>query len=63
MESMLDNLINGNCSEAKKQAKRHSLIKIKTYCSDEWGMTQNKAWHTAAFLKGEIDFQTYCDSK
>ena len=63
MESMIENLLNGNISDAKHQAKRFSLIKIKNQCADEWGMTHNKAWHTAAFLKGEVDFQTYCDAE
>jgi DNA polymerase III delta prime subunit len=61
MKSMIDNLVNGNIAEAKKRAKHRKLIAIYNYLL-EIGYTENKAMQTASFLKGETDYQTYCDA-
>jgi hypothetical protein len=61
MESMIDNLINGNIAEAKKRAKHRKLTAIYNYLL-AIGYSERKAMVTASFLKGETDFQTYCDA-
>jgi len=61
MESMINNLINGNITEAKKRAKHRKLTAIYNYLV-EIGYSERKAMVTASFLKGETDFQTYCDA-
>lgn len=60
MKNMIDNLINGNITDAKKQAKRHTLTAIYKFLLRE-GYDPQKAMVTASFLKGETDFQSYCD--
>lgn len=62
MKSMIDNLINGNIAEAKKIAKHRKLTAIYNYLIDI-GYSERKAMVTASFLKGETDFQTYCDAE
>jgi hypothetical protein len=61
MKTIIDNLLNGNLSDAKKGAKRASLQGIIDYLINE-GETYNKALLTACYLKGKISFQEYCDN-
>jgi hypothetical protein len=61
MENMIENLINGNVSEAKKRAKHRKLTAIYQYLI-EMGYADKQAMITASFLKGETDFQNYCDN-
>ena len=49
MQSMLDNLINGNLKDAKRQAKRFSLQAIYRYCRSHY--FQQKAAAAAIYLK------------
>lgn len=66
MQSLLDNLINGNLTTAKKQARRFSHSKLAAFFADY--MTPAKARAAADYLKprrGECLqtlFQTYCDA-
>jgi len=60
MEAMIDNLINGNISEAKKRAKHRKLTAIYQYLID-CGYGEHQSMVTASFLKGETEFQKYCD--
>ena len=62
MQSMLNNLENGNLADAKKQAKRHSLTAIKNHLVES-GESLKSATNTAEYLKGEKEFQAYCDAK
>lgn len=62
MESMLNNLENGNLADAKKQANRHSLTAIKNHLVES-GESLESALNTAEYLKGEKEFQAYCDAK
>lgn len=62
MESMIENLINGNIKDAKNQAKRHTLTAIYNYLLGI-GYSEKYALVTASFLKGDTDFQTYCDAE
>jgi hypothetical protein len=61
MESMIDNLINGNIKDAKRQAKRFKFEKITAYLLDLDYSTAS-AYATAGFLKGLAGFQVYCDT-
>lgn len=63
MQSLIDNLINGNLSDAKRQAKRHKLNSIVDYLKENLQWSDHKAISAAGFLKGWVDFQTYCDAK
>jgi hypothetical protein len=66
MNSLLDNLLNGNLTTAKKQARRFSHSKIADFFSDF--MSPAKARAAADYLKprrGECLqtlFQAYCDA-
>ena len=60
METLLENLVNGNLSTAKKQARRFSSSKIVSYLEDS-GQNSEKAALTALYLKGGLDWQDYCD--
>jgi hypothetical protein len=66
MKSLLYNLINGNLTAAKKQARRFSHSKIATFFADF--MPPAKARAAADYLKprrGECLqtlFQAYCDA-
>ena len=63
MNTLLSNLINGNLTDAKAQAKRHALFDIARAACADFGMTRNKAIMAAAYLKGRATFQAYCDAK
>jgi len=56
-------LINGNLTDAKRAARNRSFFSILNSALDEYGMTREEALDTAAYLKGEITFQTYCQNK
>jgi len=62
LTSAILNLENGNITDAKEMAKPYSCWKIMTE-AEEMGYT-NPSQYTAiaAFLKGVIDFQKYCDT-
>lgn len=59
---MIDNLINGNLRDAKRQAKRYGFLAIKEACL-EYGMSERKANATACYLKGIFSFEDYCINK
>ena len=61
MQTMLDDLTNGNLQTAKAQAKRFSHRGISIYCQEDRGMSLKNAVATADYLKGLITFQEYCD--
>jgi hypothetical protein len=59
--SIINNLINGNLTDAKKGAKKFTLQRIL----DEaiWmGYTYIQGLMMACYLKEQISFQDYCDS-
>lgn len=62
MQSMIDNLINGNLSDARRQAKRFSRDKIAEYMITRLGWSVEKAFHATVYLKTGVNFQAYCDS-
>jgi hypothetical protein len=61
MENMIDNLINGNCTEARKMSKRFTVYRIVDHLTD-LGWTQDRAFKCARFLKTGEGFQAYCDA-
>lgn len=61
MKSIFDNLTNGNLTYAKAKAKRHSFRALDRFAREELGMSSVDANASAAYLKGLIEFQEYCD--
>lgn len=63
MERMLNNFINGNLTDAKKQARRFGCGQIRTALIDQYGYSFRKATLTAEWLKGQGDWQAACDAE
>ena len=63
MQKVLDNLINGNLSDAKLGAKRFELFKLAIFIRDNSGLSRDASIMAAAYLKGRCTFQAYCGSK
>ena len=61
MQTMIDNLINGNLADAKRQAKRFPAWQIRDSLTDA-GYSLNKAALTADWLKGRDCWQEACDA-
>jgi len=61
MQSIIDNLINGNLKEAKRKAKRHSFFLLLDYMRSETEWSAAKSWAAAKYLKGMCSYQDYCD--
>jgi hypothetical protein len=59
--TVIDNLINGNLSDARKGAKRYSFSRLTDICMDEYGYGFARAVLTAGYLKGLLSFQEYAD--
>lgn len=63
MKSMIENWINGNLKEARKQAKRHSLTRIRETLKDEYGYSGLKSALVAIWLKTGEGYQASCDAE
>lgn len=63
MNRLIENYINGNLSDAKKQAKRYSWQAIFKALRDDWGKTEREARAVADYLKGQGSFQAACDAQ
>lgn len=63
MKTMIENYINVNLAEAKKQANRHSNAAIVRALAYDCGWGFNHAEAVAAFLKGTGTFQAACDAQ
>jgi hypothetical protein len=61
MQSIFDNLINGNLQAAKKSAKRKSLGILHNFAAVHMGWKHAVALSAAQYLKGQITFQDYCN--
>ena len=59
---MLNNLINGNISDAKAQAKRFSLERISNFFVTDCGWDRDTSWPIAGFLKTGQNWQEACDA-
>lgn len=57
---MINNLINGNLSDARKQAKRRSLMSIRNHLLS-LGWSNKRATYAANYLKTGNGFQLYAD--
>lgn len=62
MDTMIDNYMNGNIADARKQAKRFSLLAIRAALID-LGYSENKATLTAHHMKTGEGWQAACDAK
>lgn len=60
-EQVILNLINGNVTDAKRGAKKHSITALKTAATKQCGMPNWRAMLTIEFLKGDLPWQEYCD--
>jgi hypothetical protein len=58
--NIIHNLINGNLTDAKEQAKKYSSWKLMN-AADELGYTIVESVAIAGYLKGAISFQDYCN--
>ena len=65
MNSMIENLINGNLSDAKNQANSMSagVEKIAIHAAENYGFSWRKAKLAAHYLKTGDGFQSYCDAE
>jgi hypothetical protein len=59
--NIIENLINGNISDAKRKAKNRSFMYIIAQCA-EMGFPPLERWNHAAFLKGMIGWEEYNDN-
>lgn len=63
MNKMIENLINGNLTDARAQAKRYSISYIAAFMRSEYGWSCKKAVAGARYLKTGKGFQAYCDEE
>ena len=63
MATMIDNYINGNLSDARKQAKRITLADIRATLIEGCGYSFKKATLTAEYLKTGEGYQAACDAE
>lgn len=59
--NIIENLINGNLTDAKKLARNHSAQSI-IHAAMGYGYNYNESLLMVSFLKGIISFQDYCDN-
>lgn len=62
MQTMIDNLVNGNLTDAKRQAKKFGKLAIAKHLR-EIGWSADKSGKAARYLKTGEGFQDYCDAK
>jgi len=63
MNSLIQNYINGNLTDAKRQAARYDLFSIARALRNDYGYSRNAATMIASFLKGRCTFQAACDAE
>lgn len=57
----IENLINGNLTDAKRLAKKHSYWKLMTL-AEHLGYPIHQCVAISGYLKGNLSFQVYCDT-
>lgn len=62
MYKMINNYVNGNLTEAKAQAKKYTVARIREELIDSLGYTFEKAQLTAEYLKTGEGYQAACDA-
>ena len=60
---MIENMIDGNLKQARKQAKNYSFEKIVLTLHDEWCYSLAKAAMSAIWLKSGECYQLACDTE
>ncbi len=63
LETILANYLNGNLTDAKRQAKRVSEMDLYTHLRHEHGRNEHEAKAIAAYLKGKGTYQAACDAE
>jgi hypothetical protein len=63
MQNMIETLINGNLSTARKLAKRFRQDKIYHFLMEDCGWSESKSYACAMYLKTGDGFQRYCDAE
>jgi hypothetical protein len=65
IQRITENLVNGNLTDAKQQAKRVSYAALKLALVSGSGWSESKATAAASYLKNASNetFQQYCDAK
>jgi hypothetical protein len=63
MKTMLENYLNGNLADARRQARNLSHAAIRRALMDGPGYSLNKAALTADYLKTGDNFQAACDAE
>jgi len=62
LSALVDNWINGNRTEAKKQAARFSALTLAEYLTQYRDWPTREAWTVAEYLKGADNYQAACDA-
>jgi len=60
---MVDNFINGNLKDARRQARAYTARSIKEYLTVGWMWSADKAEKVTRYLKTGAGFQDACDAK
>ncbi len=63
MNQMIANLINGNLTDARKQAEKFSQDRIYRCCMEEWEWSESKSHAAAVYLKTGEGWQRFCDAE
>lgn len=63
MKTMIENLINGNLTDARKQARNKSESAIRKFLVVDSGWSESKAAFAAHYLKTGRGWQAYCDAE
>tara|TARA_R110000868_G_scaffold285403_1_gene545882 strand:+ start:53 stop:253 length:201 start_codon:yes stop_codon:yes gene_type:complete len=63
IEKLAENFINGNLSDAKRAAKRHTEFRISMYFRQVLCWSFEKSVLTARYLKTGEGWQAACDAK
>jgi hypothetical protein len=63
MNALINNFINGNLKDAKRQARNYTLTALAQAFRDRAGYSFEKAQRTANYLKNIGSYQAACDSE
>lgn len=63
MQQLVQNLLNGNLTDAKTQAKRYRLAQIVNHLHYMCGWSADRSNKAAVYLKTGEGWQQYCDAR
>ena len=63
MDSLIQNFINGNLTDSKKQAKRYTMRQLRDCLINDYFFSFKKAQLTAEYLKTGLGYQLACDAE